>query len=390
MPMFSKELAQRVFEQTWSIIREHYIEPTTAKRALEPQRERLLEKAKAAATAEAFYAVMRELVGALADDHSAFLPPRQARAVQSQSVGNMGPQVFGLAANLRQMPDHCVLVLQTIPNTSTAQAVRPRDCIVAVNGLVLREGVATSRLLFGGAGQMVLTVRAPSGLTRTVVLEREAFHAGRLPIPTHAQLIEPGIGYLAIYDFMSFSTALAARDALRQLLRHHPQGLIVDVRANDGGVIGQMLETLALFLDGGSAGTYLLRNNRTIHYSVPQNKVIPELADMPVVVLISETTQSAGELFALNMQWHRRAHLVGTPTAGNVEMVRDFRLADGSLLWLAVGHYRSPSGKPLESVGVQPNVTIALPWWRYALTEDPHIRAAIRLIRQTVQRSPAE
>ncbi len=383
-PTFRPDLAQRVFEQTWAIIQDHYVDPEARQRILAPHRQRFEEQVQSATTAEAFYAVMREMVSALSDDHSAFLPPRQARAVQSQSVGSIGPRVFGPAANLRRMPDHCVLVLQTIPNSATAQAVRPGDCIIAANGVVLGSGVSASRLLFGGEGNLELTVRAPGGVTRTVLIEREAFDAGRLPSPVHAQILEDDIGYLAIYDFMSFSTALHVRDALQHMHnKHHLRGVIVDVRANEGGVIGQMLEALGLFISGGSAGSYQLRGNRTIHYTIPISKTLPKLNDLPVVVLVSETTQSAGELFALMMQLHGRARLVGTPTAGNVEMVRDFRLADGSLLWLAVGHYRSPEDKPIENIGVQPDVVLSSAWWHYPLEADPHVRQAIRLIRES-------
>ena len=132
---------------------------------------------------------------------------------------------------------------------------------------------------------------------------------------------------------------------------------------------------------GGSAGSHVRRNRQVIRYTIPHNKMLPALKGVPIVVLTSQTTHSAGELFAIVMQAHRRATVIGMPSAGNVEMVQDFRLPDGSLLWLAVGHYFAPDGRPMENLGVRPDVVIAANWWRYSLSDDPHIQRAARVLQ---------
>jgi len=117
-------------------------------------------------------------------------------------------------------------------------------------------------------------------------------------------------------------------------------------------------------------------------YTIPHGKAIAELADVPVVVLAGAGTNSSGDIFAAVMQASGRARVVGLPTPGNVEMLQAARLPDGSVLWVAVKNYRDPRGRFLEGQGVRPDRLVNADWWRYALEDDPQVRAAIELLRK--------
>jgi len=239
--------------------------------------------------------------------------------------------------------------------------------------------------LFGNQGSVTVTLQSPGRPPRDVVIARETYSLGQLPPPVFARRLDQDIGYLAIYDFLSFTSEARVRDALRALLRGGPlRGLVIDLRANDGGIIGQMVGVLGLFINGGPAGEYVGRRADDVDvYTIPSGRVLRGLADLPIAVLAGPGTHSAGDIFAAVMQAHRRARVVGLPTPGNVEMLHALHLPDGSMVWAAVKHYRAPDGRFLEGRGVQPDLLVPADWWRYALDDDPQVLAAVALMRGT-------
>ena len=379
---FKLDRARTIFVRTWQFIAEHYVDPRFNGLDWQAVGRAYEAKARQAQTYQEFYRLMAEMVGLLNDGHSVFLSPAQAGALQSHRAGSSKAAITGLAANVRAMPDGSLLILQVVPNTQAEALVQPGDRILAVDGVSLAE---EDRLawLFGNQGSVTVTLQSPGYPPRDVVITRETYSLGQLPPPVFARRLDHDVGYLAIYDFLSFTCEARVRDALRALLRSGPlRGLVIDLRANDGGIIGQMVGVLGLFINGGSAGEYVGRRADDVDaYAIPPGRVLRGLADLPIVVLTGPGTHSAGDIFAAVMQSHRRARVVGMPTPGNVEMLHALHLPDGSMVWAAVKHYRAPDGRFLEGRGVQPDLLVPADWWRYALDDDPQVLAAVALLK---------
>jgi C-terminal processing protease CtpA/Prc len=177
------------------------------------------------------------------------------------------------------------------------------------------------------------------------------------------------------------------RDQLDRLLQDAPlDGLILDVRDNPGGFIDTMLDTMALFVDGGIIGASSGRTSRE-KLEVPAGKTLPALVGVPIVVLTSDETVSAAEMFAAGLRVRERARVVGTTSAGNTENLLLHELPDGSRLWLAEFAYHLPDGSLLEGNGVRPDREVDVEWWRYGSADDPQIQAAIEELRKPVVRS---
>jgi carboxyl-terminal processing protease len=386
---FKLDRARTVFVRTWQFIAENYVDPHFNGLDWEAVGRAYEAKARRAETHAEFYRLMAEMVGQLDDGHSVFLPPAQASALQSHRIGGNRTAITGLAASIRPMPDGSLLILQVVPNTQAEALLRPGDRILAVDGMSLSQVERAADALFGSEGVVTVTLQSPGDRPRDVAIARETYSLSQLPPPVFARRLDQEIGYIAIYDFLSFTAEMRVREALKGLLRGGPmRGLIIDVRANDGGIIGQMVNVLGLFINGGPAGEYVGRRTGDVDvYTIPAGRTLRELAGLPIAVLTGPSTHSAGEIFAAVMQSHRRAQVVGSPTAGNVEMLHALRLPDGSMAWIAVKHYRAPDGRRLEGRGVRPDHLVPVEWWRYALDDDPQVLAAVALLRG-VERSP--
>jgi carboxyl-terminal processing protease len=106
------------------------------------------------------------------------------------------------------------------------------------------------------------------------------------------------------------------------------------------------------------AGEFLPRN--AIVYTSEGRK--PEITDTgrvkrsffrserryPIVVLVNAGTASASEIVAGALQDHDRALIAGRPTFGKSLLMRGFPMSDGSVLWLVVGHVRTPCGRVVQ------------------------------------------
>jgi carboxyl-terminal processing protease len=99
----------------------------------------------------------------------------------------------------------------------------------------------------------------------------------------------------------------------------------------------------------------------------------------PLVVLVSNESVSAAEIFAQLVEDYDRGSVVGTRTAGAVLTSVFWPLAGGGKLQLSVYDYHSPHGRRIEGNGVEPNVVVEAP--PAEAKEDPGIQAALKELR---------
>ena len=79
----------------------------------------------------------------------------------------------------------------------------------------------------------------------------------------------------------------------------------------------------------------------------------------PLVVLVDGGTASAAEVVAGALQDRGRAVVVGSRTFGKGSVQEPRTLSDGSALELTVARYTTPTGRSLEGVGLEPDITVA-------------------------------
>ncbi len=98
---------------------------------------------------------------------------------------------------------------------------------------------------------------------------------------------------------------------------------------------------------------------------------------MPVVLLVSNGTSNAAEVFAAALSGNKRADLVGEPTAGIAARPETVKLPQGYGLWLTYERYMTVDGKhPIHERGLMPAVPIAEPGDRVRRTAADDRRAA--------------
>ncbi|WP_313456412.1 S41 family peptidase [Stenotrophomonas sp.] len=198
------------------------------------------------------------------------------------------------------------------------------------------------------------------------------------------EMLEPGIGYLAIPGIRAGDDALRVRyrdavlDALRAGSAQGVHGWVVDLRDNGGGTMWPMLAGLEPLLRGQTPG-YFQRpdgsrdawpNNTT-----KASATAPDLGQVPVAVLTSGRTGSSGEAMVVAFRGRAHTRSFGAPTFGVPTANTGHRLADGTVLQLTGSLFVDRNGKgdgkslvpdePVRELGVADRTRqAALEWLR--------------------------
>jgi carboxyl-terminal processing protease len=174
---------------------------------------------------------------------------------------------------------------------------------------------------------------------------------------------DDGFGYVAVgsltADENTTKNMLAAFDSLLDA-----KGLIVDLRVNGGGderiaqqfvsrLVSEPLVYASHKVRGGAAYENFLP---------PMNRqVMPRAGQTyrgPVVGLIGRGCVSSGEAFALMLRALPQTKLIGQPTRGASGNPHPIALPNGVTVHYPIWISLQLDGKPLEGVGIAPDVTI--------------------------------
>ncbi|HYN75044.1 MAG TPA: S41 family peptidase [Candidatus Limnocylindria bacterium] len=297
-------------------------------------------------------AAVEGMLDSLGDRWSTYYGPADFSAYNASLEG----RYTGIGVWLRQRVDGAVLVASVQPGTPAADAgMQSGDEVLAVDGS-LSQGqtiAEVARDLRGDPGTQVrLTVADVRGISRTVDLTRVAVTSDDVTVDRL-----PGGVLLVSVDAFTRGVGRQVRAALAADASSRPSqraGVVLDLRANSGGLVDEAVEVAGAFLDGGVVVSYDRRgrDTRTL-VAAPGGDVAT-----PLVVLVDGGTASAAEIVAAAMQDRGRAVIVGSRTFGKGSVQEPATLSDGSAIELTVGQYVTPSGRMIDGVGIDPDVLV--------------------------------
>lgn len=160
-----------------------------------------------------------------------------------------------------------------------------------------------------------------------------------------AYMLDDNTGYIKIKNFGE-NTYPELLIALAQLSQEGFSNLIIDLRDNTGGYLKSAVQMANEFLP----------KNRLIVYTEGRKSPRQDYKsdgrgsyqNIPLVVLINETSASASEIFAGAMQDNDRATIIGRRSFGKGLVQQQIGFPDGSMIRLTVARYYTPSGRCIQ------------------------------------------
>jgi carboxyl-terminal processing protease len=232
------------------------------------------------------------------------------------------------------------------------------------------DGVATEAMSVDDA---VDRIRGPEGVPVVLRVERAGEDFARAFVIVREEVLVPSvesallsdaIGYVNI-DHFSKETSREFVDHLDALrVQSRLQGLIIDLRGNQGGSMIHAARIVNNFVESGTLVQTEGRNGgrvRGLTWKVPAQ---PENRrfDGPVVVLVDEKTASGSEIVAGGIKFLERGLIVGQQTFGKGTVQKVYSLTRDVSMKLTVARYLLPGEKFINHVGVTPDVAVGQLW----------------------------
>lgn len=290
------------------------------------------------------------------DPHSSYMPPEDFSAFESDTEGQFG----GIGIEVEARSDQLIVLAPIEGSPAEKAGVRSGDLIVMVDGrdpstdsldkLVKRlRGAPGSRVRIGVRRRGVADVL-------TFDLVREVIHVPSVS----SKLLTQRVAYVRVKQFQEHThdELLEAAGRLRARSGGPLGGIILDLRADPGGLVDQAAEVADEFLDGGVIYTTRHRGRIVDEVKARQGGA---LISEPCVVLVNQFTASASELVAGALQDQKRAIVVGEPTFGKGSVQAIVSLPGGAGMRLTVSRYYTPSGHAIQADGVHPDVAVDMP-----------------------------
>jgi carboxyl-terminal processing protease len=279
----------------------------------------------------------------LDDPYTLYLPPNRLRRLTEQTTGNY----IGIGAQI-QRRDEYPMIIAPFPGSPAERAgLRTGDRVVEIDSMKTR-GWTTD--------EATRALRGPPDSDVTVVIERPGdpgrmtFRLKRGGVHRRAvgrtALLAGNVGYVDVNIFND-STAIELRKAIDSLQASGMRSLVIDLRGNPGGVLGQGVGVADMFLDSGDLIVSMHGRSQGANERVTDsvNQPWPQL---PLVVLVDGGSASASEIVAGALQDHDRALIMGRTTFGKGSAQGVFAVSSGGGVRITTARWFTPSGRSIE------------------------------------------
>lgn len=374
----------RVFDEMWTLLREHYVYGDLHGIAWNELRERYRPLVVNLLSRSDFPDTVRQML--------AELPPLAARwetrdeRIRLELEDPSAYEGIGAYVAFREEPAPRIILLSVMPGSPADRAgLRPHDAVTAVNGIPVRreEGPDAVSRIRGPAGEpVVLRVSSVDRAARDVIVERGRVQLEEVLNTLSYGVLQPDrVGYLLFPRVSSETLVTETVGSLEELsAAGEVSGIILDLRIASG-LRWPLVPLLSLFSDGDHGELYTAQGSQRISvegYDLNGSQAVP------LVVLIGPDTAGLPEVLAAALQARRRATVVGLSTPGDVESFVDFVLPDGSILSIMTSAYQSAAGREVGLDGVQPDVRASLDWDEVSERTDPVRNTAVSVLRRGV------
>lgn len=382
------------FEKVWTTIRDKHWEKSPGGLDWQKVHDEFRPRVEQASTRDEARAVMREMLARLKQTHFGILP---ATVYSSLAEATQGPGSTGI--DLRVLDQEAIVVTVDAASPAERAGVKPGWKLESARGQDLHqlikslEGLpeisltrAVAATLSGSPGESVPVVMVDgAGRQTPLTLELAAPRGepsafGNLPT-NYVWLESKKFSSTAYIRFNMFLDLVRVTTAFSDLVKHCAacDGLIIDLRGNPGGIGGMAMGLAGFLVDkpGQRLGTMYMRD-ATLNFVINPR---PMVFSGPVAVLLDGCSASTSEILAGGLQDLGRARVFGTRSAAAALPSVIERLPNGDGFQYAVANYISEGGKPLEGLGVKPDVEVKLTRAALLAGHDPVIDAAIEWIQ---------
>ncbi len=226
--------------------------------------------------------------------------------------------------------------------------IRPGDQIMKINGIELnsKNSDDVSQLLKGSKGATIklLLKRDDEKPVEKDIVRDEI----KQPNVSYYGMVGGNMGYIKLDRFLE-NSGDEVTNALTSLQKNNPNGIILDLRSNGGGILQEAVKIVNLFVP---KNTEIVSQKgkvkeKNVTYTTENAPLAPNL---PLVVLVNSHSASASEIVAGSLQDLDRAVIIGQRSYGKGLVQQTFSLPYNSLVKITIAKYYVPSGRCIQAL----------------------------------------
>ncbi len=319
------------------------------------------------------------ILGALDDDYAEYYSKEEVEELNESITG----EYAGIGAVLQQVVEDKKVLINKVFKGSPAEkaGLMKGDQIIAADDHLVTDCASLDEFVTyvrGDKGTKVDITYIRNDKENKITLTRDIVQQ----TTAEGQMVTDSIGYIEISSFAD-NTKNQFDETLKELEAQGMTSLIIDLRSNGGGLVDITIDMLDEILPEGDL-MYLEDANgkRTTYTSSGRNFV-----SYDIVILTSEYTASASEIFAGAMRDFDYATIIGTKTFGKGIVQDTVPLSDGSMIKYTAGKYYLPSGECIHEVGIEPDIELEYKFLgdendEYSFDLDNQIQKAISVLEE--------
>lgn len=278
------------------------------------------------------------------DPHSVYISARDVQQVNDDLKGSFSG--VGIEFVIREDTIHIQGVIKNGP--AEQAGILAGDKIVSVDGKpFVGKEVTNEEAMHRLKGPKDTKVKI--GIIRYGHKGVKNFTITRGDIPQKSvsavYMLDENTGYIKIKNFGE-NTYPELLISLAQLSQEGFSNLVIDLRDNTGGYLQSAVQIANEFLPKNKLIVYTQgrKSPREDYKSDGRGSY----QNIPLVVLINESSASASEIFAGAMQDNDRATIIGRRSFGKGLVQKPIEFPDKSVVRLTVARYYTPSGRCIQ------------------------------------------
>jgi len=323
--------ALKRFSQVLDMVESAYVEPVTRKELIDNSIKGMIEEL---------------------DPHSTYLTPDDYKDMQEQTSGKFS----GIGVEISMEQGRLTIVAPIEDTPGYKAGLLAGDLILEIDG----ESTQDMNLM-----DAVKRMRGEKGTkVELLILHKDASKPvdisivrGTIPIySVKTQSLEDGFLYLRLTGFRESTTKDMRAKIKEYQEKHELKGIVLDLRNNPGGLLGQAVSVADTFIADGTI-VYIQGKSKRSRKDFFAAKNANEIT-VPMVTLINAGSASASEIVAGALQDHKRGLIIGERSFGKGSVQTIIPMADGSGIKLTTALYYTPNGRSIQAEGIEPDIKL--------------------------------
>ncbi|CUT01308.1 S41 family peptidase [Candidatus Kryptobacter tengchongensis] len=280
------------------------------------------------------------------DPYTVFIDEKHREDVDALTTGKYG----GIGVSISKFDDQIVItkVLKSYP--ADMAGIKVGDVIIEIDDIPTKDKSLDEvrTYMIGKPGTPIKLKISREGIENILTFEitRAEIEVKNI---TYYDFIDDGIAYIKLERF-SRNAGEELRKAIKNLqTRGEIKGLILDLRDNPGGLLDAAVDVVEKFVPEGSliVSTRGRKPDALRNYYSNEKPILP---DIPLCVIVNNSSASASEIVAGAIQDLDRGVIIGTKTFGKGLVQTISYLSYNTFLKITTAKYYTPSGRCIQEI----------------------------------------